>query len=275
MKRIIFLIAVLIVLAGLGVGIQRIVHETVQTTMPGQSYIVSLGDSVAAGAGLSDTGGRKPGDCDVSEKAYPTLLGKQLHKSVEQFACSGATISAQTSANNLLKTQYKAAKQFLPDSDVVVYAGANDIGWLQLLSSCVQTDCATDDTSAALLAKLPTLQADMTALLTQLQQSAPHRIVVNTYYNLLEPTDTCFAGAGVTPDEVGFIAAQEGLFNTAIGLAATQLNIPTVAVDFSGHSLCSEQPWIQGVADRAPLHPNALGQQQIAAQDAAVLTSGR
>jgi lysophospholipase L1-like esterase len=194
-----------------------------------------------------------------------------LHLPVEQFACSGATITAQTGANNVLHAQYKAAKQFLPHSDVVIYAGANDIGWLQLISGCVSTNCVTDQTRAALAAKLPALRENMITLVLQLRQQNPHRVIVNTYYSLLAPTDTCFAALGVTQDEVGFIAEQEALFNNTISSAAAQAGATAVNVDFSDHSLCSKQPWIQGISDKAPLHPNALGQQQIATQDAAAL----
>jgi lysophospholipase L1-like esterase len=266
MKRLTIALVSLLLLVGLGWYINKIIHETVQFTVPGQHYVVVLGDSVASGAGLSTDGSRGTDGCDVAEVSFPYLLGQQLHKPVQQLACSGATINA-SQANNVLQTQYKSAKQFLPGSDVVIYAGANDIGWLTLLSSCTQTNCATDQTRALLAAKLPALQTDLAKLLAEINQTKPNRVVVNTYYSLLAPTDTCLASLGVSPAEVGFINDAEAQFNRAIATTATQAGATVVQVDFGGHSLCSSTPWIQGKKDRAPLHPNALGQQQIAKQD--------
>ena len=35
-------------------------------------------------------------------------------------------------------------------------------------------------------------------------------------------------------------------------------------VDFTGHDICSTDPWVQGLTDSAPIHPTVNGQQAIA-----------
>jgi hypothetical protein len=37
--------------------------------------------------------------------------------------------------------------------------------------------------------------------------------------------------------------------------------------DFTGHGACSEQPYVQGLTDSAPFHPNATGELVIALAD--------
>jgi hypothetical protein len=41
--------------------------------------------------------------------------------------------------------------------------------------------------------------------------------------------------------------------------------------NFSGHELCTSQPWVQNLTDPAPLHPNAAGGLAIAAADQLVM----
>lgn len=272
MKRTLIAVTVVGVLAAFGLYVHHIFPETVQSAKPGQHYLVALGDSVAAGAGLSGNKGQAAAGCDLADTAFPFLLGSQLHLPVQQLACSKATV-AQTasSTNNLAVSQYNTAKPYLPGSDVVVYGGANDIGWLSLLVSCTQKDCASDANRATVTIKTAQLQQNLTSLLVKLQQSKPRRLVVNTYYTLLAPTDTCFAGLGISPSEVSFINTEEAELNSAITAAATSAHATAVAIDFGGHSLCSKDSWIQNITDGAPLHPTKAGQQQIARQDAAAL----
>ena len=41
----------------------------------------------------------------------------------------------------------------------------------------------------------------------------------------------------------------------------------SVRPDFAGHELCTDQSYVQGPDDAAPLHPNARGQLVIALAD--------
>src|SRR5580765_5583054 len=181
MKRILVVLAAVVTLVLLGMWIRRIIHETIASPVAGQEYVVALGDSVAAGAGLQAGSNRKEPGCDGAATAFPFVLGRQLGKPVEQFACSGATIgNAGSSGDNTVFAQYTSAQPYLAGSNVVVYAGANDIGWLQALTACAQTNCATDATRSMLATKLVPMQRNLTTLLQSIQQAHPRRLVVNT-----------------------------------------------------------------------------------------------
>ncbi len=272
MKRIALAGVGLITLLALGLFVRSVIHQTVESRTTGKEYIVALGDSVAAGAGLGDSGTKRSAGCDVNQPAFPYLLGQRLHEPVEQFACSGAVIAAAGGSSSTIDAQYQLAKTYLKGSDVVVQVGANDIGWLQFLSDCTTSNCATVETHNALTAKLTPLQQNLATFLQKVQQDKPKKLVVNTYYSLLEPSDTCFAQYGISPEETVFINVEEARLNAAIISAATEAKATAVTVDFSGHLLCGADSWIQSVTGKAPLHPTAAGQAQIATQDAAAFT---
>ncbi len=271
MKRFLIAAICLVVLGILGVYIRQVIHETVQMRKPGQQYIVSLGDSVAAGAGLSDNGQKK--GCDLSGSAYPYVLAKQLHEQAVQFACSGATVATTStnSTNTIVDSQLPGAKPYITGSNVTVYAGANDVDWLSTLVSCAKTNCATTQTAAKLESRITVMKTNLERLIAAIQSEKPRRVVVNTYYALVASGDTCAVKLGVTPEETTFINTEETKLNAAIAAAGKQANANVVFVNFTGHTLCNPTPWIQSITDRAPFHPTVAGQQQIASQDATAL----
>ncbi|HUC78898.1 MAG TPA: SGNH/GDSL hydrolase family protein [Candidatus Saccharimonadales bacterium] len=267
MRRIIIISVSILIFALLVVYFVHIIPETITSKGPGQQYIVSLGDSVAAGYGIDSSTSNN--SCGQSESAYPILLGKKLNKQVIQLACSGATVAA---GKNSLLSQYLTAKPYINNSDVVIYAGANDIGWLQTIISCTQTNCDTNQNRNIISTKIVNLQSNLTSLLNKIQKDKPHRLIVNTYYQLLSNDNNCFSNVGITDQEINFINAEEVFLNDSITSAATNSKATTVNVSFSGHLLCDKQSWIQNVKDNAPLHPNLEGQEQISNQDYLVLS---
>jgi lysophospholipase L1-like esterase len=248
----------------------KILPETISSRVPGQQYVVSLGDSVAAGAGLPNNGNLGVNSCDLSEDAYPFVLAQRLDKQIEQVACSGATIRAGT---NSLINQYNSAMSYISNSDVVIYAGANDIGWLQTLIGCAQTNCATNQNRNNIAIESKKLQNNLTTLLNKIHKLKPHRVIVNTYYSLLTSSNDCFSGKGITSQEVSFISSEESILNKAITASANNTKSTVVNINFSGHLLCDKNSWIQNLSNTAPIHPTAEGQNQIATQDAQAINS--
>ena len=55
-----------------------------------------------------------------------------------------------------------------------------------------------------------------------------------------------------------------GALNAVIANGAETFGYRTAQPDFSGHELCAPQPYVQGLDEPAPLHPNARGQLVIA-----------
>ena len=50
---------------------------------------------------------------------------------------------------------------------------------------------------------------------------------------------------------------------------AQQFGFASPQPDFTGHELCSQQPYVQGLGAAAPFHPTALGELAIALADQA------
>ena len=59
--------------------------------------------------------------------------------------------------------------------------------------------------------------------------------------------------------------------NAVLAKGATEFGFLAPQPDFTGHQLCTSQPYVQWFGDPAPFHPTALGQLAIALTDQAVL----
>ena len=55
--------------------------------------------------------------------------------------------------------------------------------------------------------------------------------------------------------------------NQVLANGALTFGFLTAQPDFTGHELCTDQSYVQGSTDPAPLHPNARGQLAIALAD--------
>jgi lysophospholipase L1-like esterase len=237
------------------------------------AYLVSLGDSVAAGDGLPVTG---PGSlatvCAQSNEAYASLVAQARHLTLKQFACSGATVAhgvlgSQAAGGQQVPPQLTAATPYIQDSDVLITIGANDVKWASTVYACATSDCGTAGQLSAFEQNLSRLNTNLTTLAQDLHNLHPRKVVFNTYYPLLNSTDTCLASRGITADKISWVNARESDLNTAITKIAEKYKYQSVAVNFSGHLLCDSDPWIQSLNDPAPLHPTAAGQAGIATQD--------
>lgn len=271
-KKLLIAAALLLVII---MGSWYIVQRRAQHTGP--EYVVALGDSVTAGDGLPLAGNDpQAATCARSDQAYPNVIAQRLHSKLRTFACSGAQVTAgllqsQTANGTTLLPQLAAAKQYIRGNDVVLTVGANDVNWANMLTRCAQTDCTTGAELAAYQARLVQLQGNLDDALGQIQAAQPHRIIVNTYYALVRNSDTCFAASGITPVKIAWANQREAKLNDLLATVAKQHGAAVIKIDFSGHLLCDQNPWIQSLFEAAPLHPNQTGQQRIARQDLEML----
>ncbi len=261
---------------GWNYGLKK-VHKP-QTANSKGTYIVSLGDSVAAGDGLSQVGSAGQGAiCGLSDSAYPVLVAQNLNADLKQFACSGAGVTngllaSQNVNGKELPAQLAAANMFITGSDVLITIGANDVGWDGMLIRCAHSNCQSAADLASYHASLAQLQTNLNAALAQIQAAGPAKIIINDYYSLLDNNASCFVSYGITPDKVAWVNAREAELNDVINTAARQVNAVAVPIDFNGNLLCNANPWIQGLTDASPLHPTQAGQQQIATEDEQALS---
>ncbi len=97
-------------------------YGTPQVAMParhlaGRPRVACVGDSITAGAGLSNPG----------ESAYPAVLGQFLGPAyeVQNYGVSGSTLSRDGDRPYVMTPQYAAARESLPQV-VVIALGTND-----------------------------------------------------------------------------------------------------------------------------------------------------
>lgn len=154
----------------------------------------ALGDSVASGHGLDDSG---PGTCKRSQYAYPYQIAKQLSNDYgnvifgpdHHIACSGATtadLSGQVTKvlNSLESEHYPYGQSIL----VTITIGANNFDWLSP-GTLTKVAFFPDDWYANWISVITSqIQRDITTQVGRLVAARPNLAVVLTqYYNPLSP----------------------------------------------------------------------------------------
>lgn len=220
------------------------------------THYVALGDSYSSGTGTRDY---LPGSgkCMRGAKAYPQLWAQSHH--VDSFAfdaCAGAT------TEDLVNDQ-------LGDLDgstslVTLTIGGNDVGFAEVIRHCLLNDEATceqfvDRGERQAREELP---AKLDRAFRAIRRKAPNaNVVVLGYPHVNEP------GPCAIP---GYTAAKRERMNKGGDLLdeiiaeharAAGLHYADPRDQFSGHAVCSTDPWINGPT--LPLtesfHPNTDG----------------
>jgi hypothetical protein len=97
--------------------------------------------------------------------------------------------------------------------------------------------------------------------------------LINTYFDPFGGDVKCLAGDGFTPAKTTVLSARVNALNTVLASGAQTFGFTAVRPDFTGHELCSTQPYVQGMRAAAPLHPTAAGELAIALTDQQALTA--
>lgn len=291
-RRIIAVLAAtaLAVVAGAGISPAAAVE-------PQGAPYVAIGDSVASGNGLLpyyDTA------CLRSKKAYPTVLAGMLGGSVVSAACSGNNTAqvAQQAAGLAQQGTLGPATQL-----VTITAGVNDLPWILVLGACSNLGTLQDcqGAMAGIGGAGAGIAGGLAAAIGVVRQAAPNALIRVTGYPFLFGAfdGTCSVGAAGPGTPMKFERAQADLLDD-VGVAGLNLavqggialyqqaffaqfgqfdpNIQYVGLTgaFATHGLCDTgERWVSGLVggqakDRG-FHPNASGQQAIAATIAATL----
>ena len=249
------------------------------TAVPMKSYL-ALGDSVAAGVGLATDSDSSA--CNRTDESYPQQVAKILDLRLLNLACSGATLTVgitgpQTVNKLLLAPQLDrlfADKQ--PDL-ISLTVGANDADWTTVIAACYISVCGSDADKAVVQAKLVVMANNLGAALSRIgvRYSPNHRgvnrprIVVTGYHQVVPaaPISNCPDLAGIDSNEQSYIRQlQSDLSSTTKSVVSRYSFAQFADADFSGHELCTKDPWVQGLRDKQPYHPTAAGQIAYAAQ---------
>ncbi len=238
---------------------------------------VVIGDSTAAGWGLP--WGPKPTAeeqaCGRSPESYAADLAAANQWNVLSLACGSATI-----ANGLLGPEVlyngEIAPPQLPQAEaathakvVIVSVGADDLSWSVMTKLCAASAVCDDKVSSAYFNQLlSTFTRNYYQLLSDLDRLPAHpAVLVNEYYSPFGSDVSCLQQYGMTQAKVKVLLARLGQLNTVLAQGASLFGFGVATPRFTGHELCTTDPWVQGPSDAAPLHPNAAGELAIALAD--------
>jgi lysophospholipase L1-like esterase len=249
----------------------QVPKDEVPEVMPstGSAGYAALGDSVAAGLGLPSPVG-SDSQCGRSTSAYAFAVASGRGMDVTLLACSGATLgelfSEQGVSGPNLEPQLDSAFASGPPQLITITAGANDIRWADFLRKCFASTCGTasdDRIAGALLVALSTKLDVLFQDIAQRSNSSTPQIIMTGYYNPL--SENCAqVEPRITLAELTWLGEKTSELNQTLQTAATQAGAEFVPLDFTGHDICSSDPWVQTLDDPAPFHPTVEGQQAIA-----------
>ncbi|MFI6055842.1 SGNH/GDSL hydrolase family protein [Streptomyces violascens] len=216
---------------------------------------VALGDSVASGGGA----GPSSGDCYRSSEAYPELWAAAHHPERFVFAaCAGATIS------DVIDKQLPG---ITPGTGLVsITVGANDVGF-DAVKECVIADEATclEGVARAEQTMDQVLPGRFDRLYRAIKAKAARGVhVVVLGYPRLYADHACPTGL-VAQRELSALNAVMDHLDRVIE-SATRAHLDVTFADvrpaFTGHGICSDDPWINPPSALAAYHPTAQGHRQ-------------
>lgn len=249
--------------------------EAVPTRSGPIGNVVVVGDSTAAGLGNRPLRGGTPDDkaCGRSQDAFAVDLASANAWQVTNLACSGATIRSGLLGPQQTGERTQPAQLDSPavaKADVLIISiGANDLHWSDMLRLCaISTSCSNNAEEAYFQQQLAGFSRDYLQLLGQLQLLSQHpAVLVNLYYNPLTGNLDCLSDKGVTAEKKESMETDLGAMNKILASGAEAAGFTVATPDFSGHGICSAQPYVQGLADPAPFHPTPSGELAIALAD--------
>jgi hypothetical protein len=251
-------------------------QQSATRSLPGVQAVV-IGDSTAAAIGNPRLPAGTPLDraCGRSGESYAADLALVNTWNVLNLACSGATVQngllgAQVfGSGTVAPPQLGEAQRATHAKVIIVSVGADDVQWSIMTKLCVASTVCDDKVSNAYFNQLISdftrsyyeLLGDLAAL-----PGAPD-ILVNEYYSPFGPDLSCLSKYGITAAKEEVLASRLAQLNTVLAQGAQTFGFGVAQPQFTGHELCTSDPYVQGPGDPAPLHPTAAGELAIALAD--------
>ncbi|KES03311.1 lipase [Streptomyces toyocaensis] len=244
-------------LATLAMGAAAVLGLAQPASAAGGNY-VALGDSYSSGVGAGSYTSES-GSCLRSTKAYPQLWANANAPSSFRFvACSGATTSSVASG------QLGALSS--STTLVSVTAGGNDVGFADVMQTCVLQSEATcvSRVNTAVSQMQTTLPGSLDSLYSGIRSRSPQaHVVVLGYPRFYKLSGSCIAG--LTETERSAINNASDVLNGVLAKRAANagFSFSSVVDEFTGHEICSGDSWLHSV-DWFNIvnsyHPKASGQ---------------
>jgi hypothetical protein len=251
-------------------------QQSATRPLPGVQAVV-IGDSTAAAIGNPRLDNATPLDraCGRSSESYAADLAMVNTWNVLNLACSGATVQngllgAQVfGSGTVALPQLGEAQRATHAKVIIVSVGADDVQWSIMTRLCAASAVCNDKVSNAYFSQLISdftrsyyeLLGDLAAL------PGNPDVLVNQYYSPFGPDLSCLARYGVTPAKEKVLASRLSQLNAVLAQGAQTFGFGVAQPQFTGHELCTAEPYVQGPDDRAPLHPTAAGELAIALAD--------
>jgi lysophospholipase L1-like esterase len=243
---------------------------------PGVQAVV-IGDSTAAGWGLPWGLSPSPLDkaCGRSPDAYAYDLAAANNWNVLNLACGSATIKdgllgpEMVSGRQVAPPQLTQAEAATHAKVIIVSVGADDLEWSVMTRLCAATTVCNDKVSSAYFNQLlNSFTRNYYELLSDLVKLPGHpAVLVNEYYSPFGSSIGCLTEYGMTPAKEQVLLSRLGQLNTVLAQGARAFGFGVAKPQFTGHELCTADPYVQGPGGPAPLHPNAVGELAIALAD--------
>jgi glycosyltransferase 2 family protein len=244
--------------------------------LPGVQAVV-IGDSTATAVGNLYLRSGTPLDraCGRSSESYAADLAAVNNWNVLNLACSGATVQngllgAQVLGNGQVAPPQLAEAQRATHAKVIIVSiGADDVEWSIMTRLCAASTVCNDKASGAFFSKqIGDFTRSYYELLGDLARlpGAP-AVLVNQYYSPFGADVRCLARYGITPTKGKVLASRLQQLNAVLAQGAQTFGFGFTDPPFTGHELCTADPWVEGPDDPAPLHPTAAGELAIALAD--------
>ncbi|UQX89523.1 SGNH/GDSL hydrolase family protein [Jatrophihabitans telluris] len=254
---------------------------------------VALGDSYSAASGNLPPDPAAAPECLRSTVNYPHVIAARTGALLTDVSCGGAE------TKDYFTAQYQGVARQLdavPSSTqlVTMTIGGNDSGvFVNAITDCGTAGLSTLGQGSPCQDKYGSSFHDtitgttypaLVKALTAVHAAAPHaRIAILSYPWIMPKSGGCFPQMPVATGDVPYLRGIQATLNDAVRRAATATG--SIYVDFNavseGHDACQAigTRWVEPVlAGTNPVivHPNALGEAQLAARTMSVLhLSGR
>jgi hypothetical protein len=249
---------------------------------------VALGDSYSAASGVLPPDPSAPPQCLLSIRNYPHVIAGTTGALLTDVTCGAADTSHFfTSQYSGVAPQLDAAK---PDTQLITMTiGGNDSGvFINTIQACGVAGVSTlgqgrpckdrygssfEDTIRT------TTYPSLVNALRAVRAKAPRaRVAILGYPWIMPATGGCFGKMPIATGDVPYVRGIQATLNDAVRRAAaatgaTYVNLNTVS---NGHDACQPigvrwvEPVLQGT-NPVIVHPNALGESEMAAQAMTVL----
>ncbi|RBY94524.1 SGNH/GDSL hydrolase family protein [Blastococcus sp. TBT05-19] len=255
---------------------------------PAPLQYVALGDSYSAASGVLPPDPLAPPQCLRSILNYPNVIAAELGAQLTDVTCGGAD------TGDFAASQYDGVAPQLDALSrttqlVTMTIGGNDSGvFINSIVSCGVAGLSTLGQGNPCQQKYGTSFEDtvrtttypaLVQALTDVRKRAPKAEVVILGYPWILPAEKgCFDKLPVAEGDVPYLRSLQATLNEVIEKAAAQTGVTFVDLSEAseGHDACQEigVRWIEPVLQTTNpviVHPNALGEAEMAAQTMAVL----